>query len=287
MATIDTTLDTLRNKIRELLLPFQAPDYPVTAKHRVYKGSPIPEQLDTDLRAKILHVAVIPAPSGEQRMDGKNSSAEQVSAPNVQLTATLSATKLVGAPVTVTFSGTVVEGTRTMTQIGAAYVPHRPTTGATPAQVATGVAAAINAHAEASALVTATAAAATVTVTNKNPIAVGGSLTFDFRIGGTAQYASELRRGKAEFHVHVFGYDDPSRVRYSDAIDDGLAALEFLSLQDGTTAKLEFVRSFQTDRELSHLVYRRTLVYSVQYIRTALTTGYQVLAGLVTIKEGN
>lgn len=287
MATADTTLKDLETRIRAILLPMQVVDGAGNPAHRVYRGQPMPEGLNADLQKRIVHVAIVMAPSGEARSEGGTSSMQQVTEPDVQLSATATATKFVGTPVAVTLAGTVVAGTRLMVQVGPHYLPYQPATGATPIAVAAAVAAAVNADPSMASLVTAAAVGATVTFTNNAAITIGGSFAFDFRIGGTADFMSSTRWGKTEFHVHVFGYDDNSRAAYANAIDDILSDIRMVSLSDGTTGKLEYVRFLQTDRELSHLAYRRTLVYSVQYNRTALTTGYQVLAGLVNFMEGN
>lgn len=285
MSTLDQTMSALRAEVETALAD-------VSLQYKVYRGHPIPETLTNDLRNKIVHVSVAPSPGGERSMDEMSTALDQVSEPVVDLTATKTGNQLNAASTAVpatgsfTLAGSILAGTHTMTQIGSVYVPYTPVVGDTPDVVATAIADAINAHAEANLLVTAVAAAETVTLTTVSNAVLGQRVAFDFKIGGTANFAEEVGRRDAEFHINVYGYDDPSRALVSNTLDIALAALKFVTPSDGVPAELVFKRSLTTDRELSHVVYRRTLVYSVQYTQTALTTGYQVLAGLVRVLSG-
>lgn len=291
MATVDTMMSLLRQTIEDALLPLQTTP-PAAPAHKVYRGFPIPETLNNDLRNNIVHISVAMAPGGERADDQMLTTMDQITDPDVQLTAVISGTQLnaastnVPATGTITLSGTVVAGTRTMTQVGDVYVPYGPTAGDAPDVVAAGVAAAVNANTDAAAIATAVAVGNVVTITTLANAAIGKRVAFDFKIGGTAQFADETGRRVAEFQINIYGYDDPSRVLYSNAVDVGLSALDFLVPENDVPGKLVYARTQQIDRELSHVVYRRTLVYSVQYTQTALTTGYQVLAGLVKVQRG-
>jgi hypothetical protein len=187
---------------------------------------------------------------------------------------------------TITLAGTVVEGTHTMVHVGSAYVPYTPSPGDTSDQVAAAITAAVNADSVASTIVTANVVGSTITLTTLANAVNGQRVVLEFHIGGTAQFAAETGRERAEFQVNIWGYDDDSRALYSNTIETALNSLGFLVPDSDVPAKIDYVRKRQVDRELSHVVYRRTLVYSVQYTQTALTTGYQVLAGLVEVQRG-
>jgi hypothetical protein len=281
----------LKQTVEQALLPLQTTP-PAQPAHKVYRGFPVPETLNNDLRQNIVHVSIAVAQAGDRADDSMITSMQQLTDPDVQLTAVVSGTQLnaastsVPATGTITLSGTVVAGTHTMTQIGDVYVPYTPPVGATPAQVATAVASAVNANTDAAAIATAVAVGNVITVTTVGNAVNGHRVKFDFKIGGTALMVEETGRRHVEFQINVYGYDDPSRARYANTLDTALSAMDFLVPEDDVPAKLVYVRSQQIDRELSHVVYRRTLVYSVQYTQTALTTGYQVLAELVKVQRG-
>lgn len=285
MSTVDQVLDAARDLVTQALSGLQTSPPSFYA----YKGWPQPEELASDLANKVVHVSVYSDDLGERETTIGIDRAEQSKAPVVNLSAQLSAIKLQGgdavtpAAGTITFAGTVDPGVIMLVSVNGKSASYSPATGAYLADVATGLAAAINADATLSGVVVASASAAVVTLTALTPGVDGNAITFGLKIGGTGEVTRRTRQQAARIEIHVWAYDDASRALYANTIDDAFAEAHFLMPADGIPSRLTYRSTIQTDAEIKHGVYRRVLHYTVDYSRTRVADAVQVLEGLTTV----
>jgi len=84
----------------------------------------------------------------------------------------------------------------------------------------------------------------------------------------------EVKRQKQRFRVTCWSPDPDSRDRVAVAIDTTLAATTFLALPDGSSGRLRFAASEVTDRSESAALFRRDLIYTVEYPRSLQRTSH-------------
>ena len=82
---------------------------------------------------------------------------------------------------------------------------------------------------------------------------------------------SELRRQQQSFRVALWCGDPASRDVASAAVDLALGALDFMTLPDGSSARIRFETTSSSDRQEEADLYRRDLVYSVEYATLLLS----------------
>ena len=75
----------------------------------------------------------------------------------------------------------------------------------------------------------------------------------------------ETRRQRQVFRVVCWCPDPGSRDALAGTIDAALSDIPFISLSDGLAARLRSVASVPTDRAQAAALYRRDLLYSVEY----------------------
>lgn len=288
MATLNQVQDELVAQVKLALAQLATSVAPVNSV--VYTGHPVPQELQKDLRAKIVNVSINVSPtSGKRQTSIINKQNEIVNDPIINLTSTISATQLQGATVstqatgTITLSGSVNAGLNLMAVVGQNYIPYHPVTNIPLSQVATELAAAINANVGAAALVTAASVGTNVVLTS---VAVGiasNAIEFDLRVGGTGSIVRKTRTQKDEFQIHIWGYNDDVRGQVADAIDSYLEDVNFLQPTGEPPCRLLYTHRMQTDAENSLGIYRRVLYYTVEYSMTKSTQAYTVLQPSVSV----
>ena len=73
--------------------------------------------------------------------------------------------------------------------------------------------------------------------------------------------------------------DPGTRDLVAAAIDAQLATFDFLGLPDGMAGRLRFLGSFSTDRAQDAALYRRDLIYSMDYATTLAAALPRMLFG--------
>ena len=269
---------------------------------RVYKGWPTPEELDTDIENTITNISVFWPGQGNVTTTFTTTTVV-ASEPTVSLTANLSSAQLQGgnattaASATITFSGSVTSGTITMfilngtpTSVNgstlnpnAAAISYVPAANETLAQVATGVAAAINANSTANTQVTASASGAVVTITASSVGTAGNAITVNFQIGGTGNLIQSFRQQRETFQIHIWAPSDDDRKFFANLVDMTFAQAEFLEMATQDAGRILYKTMIQSDAESRHGIFRRVLVYTVDYPSTVLIPAVAVLDAAVTV----
>lgn len=263
MADIGDVLDVLAGQCEALVYPQGTTQPSVSqAKVVIYPGWPTPAQLDRDLAAGAAHVSVF-ATGAETNSTRYQPKAQVVSqaAPTVTLTAS-GKTVTVGGAIPSPFAAqniAVIVG-------GAPYV-HPLQSNDTLVTIATALAALIPG------------------ATNTGPVLTLPQAPDAARVGGVAGMATEWERQTQRVQITVWAPTPASRKAIASAIKAGLAQISFLVMPDGFGARIKSVASALSDGQQKVALYRRDLIYEVEYATTVASTAPVVVAHTTTIQE--
>lgn len=224
---------------------------------RVYRGWPVLGGLDADLAQGVVNVSVLGVP-------GQVRNTTRWNVPDVSMLQAATLTVAV-AQTQAVFGGTADAGQLAGLLAGGRGYVYRTAAADTPASVAAALAQAISVDQPA------LAAGGVVTVAGEQRL-VG-------RVSADAQVARELRRQEQAVRITLWCGDPASRDAVTPAIDLALAALDFITLPDGSVGRMRFVSTSSSDREEDAVLYRRDLVYSVEYPTVLRAPGPTMLFG--------
>ena len=233
----------------------------IPATVRIYRGWPNTAALDADLGAGRVNVTIFPVP--EATTVTTRYLADWLPDPVVP---TLSATV---AGVSATFAGSASPGQLAGVLVGGASYVHRTVAGDTPALVAAILAAAITPTRPA------TAAGATLTLP--------GAASVIARTAADASAALELRRQRQRFRITAWCPTPDLRDATAAALDAAFSATPFLTLADGTPARLTYASTTTFDQRQDAALYRRDLLYAVEFPTTQVAIQPSMLFGVLGI----
>ncbi len=218
---------------------------------RIHRGWPDAATLDADLLAGRVTVTV----AGDARAQRTTTRypdewrAQRFVAPGLQVS--------VGGNAA-TFSGDAGPGQLAGVLAEQVAAVHRTVVGDTAQTVAAAIAAAL---AAVPGPLSATAAQGTTVV-------VGGASAVVARALADQPSIRETRRQRQAFRVACWCPDPTTRDTVAAAIDSALATYDFLGLPDGMAGRLLYLASTATDRVQDAALYRRDLIYTVEYATT-------------------
>lgn len=223
---------------------------------KVFQGWPIPEQLDSDLKAGKLHISVWPTPM-ERVVGSRVPEWQQLSivSPTITLTAN-------GTAVTVGGSGAANQNAAVLVD-GVPYV-YAVQANDTPTSIAAALATLISANRSAS------SAGAVLTVPNSHSIVA--------RVGTTGTNIRELRRQEKVFQISVWASRFDKRDPVASAVDAALAGISRLTFSDGSQGVVRYRSSNQIDNTQKNGIYRRDILYAVEYSITQISTDTQIVS---------
>ncbi len=215
---------------------------------RIYRGWPTTAALDADLAAGAVNITVFPEATLQ---------AVTTRWPDEW---TLGAPVVAGLGVmvsgdTATFTGTADPGQVAGLLADNVAVVHRTVAGDTPERVA--------------------AVLASYLATRRIAVAAGGSVlvpgvgSLVGRVTADQPALRETRRQRQGFRLSCWCPDPATRDQAGAAIDQALSGLDFIDLPDGTAGRLRFATSIVFDQTENAALYRRDLVYTVEYATTA------------------
>lgn len=214
---------------------------------KIYRGWPNVATLRADLAAGTLNVTVFPEEGSTRNTtrwpDGAVTSSGGTPSLAVQVSGQ-------GA----TFSGAADPGQLAGLLVDRLAVVHRTVSGDTPELVAATLAKFLR-----------TARIATVSGTT---VTVPGA---GFMVGRVVADTTVLRwtRSQAQrFRVTCWCPDPTSRDRVAASIDSALASVNFVVLDDGSSGRLRYAGTTVFDQSHDAALYRRDLIYSVEYLTT-------------------
>lgn len=152
--------------------------------------------------------------------------------------------------------------------INGGYYVAQATIGQTPAQVAAALAAEIGADYS----VSVTGAAITIPA---------GLRIGDLVVGTTGSVQREVRRQERQFQITTWAGTPALRSTVAKAIDEALAQVRFLEgFADGTGGRLTYHGSPVTDFDQRQGVYRRDLIYCVEYGTIIVDAAPQIVVSI-------
>jgi len=230
---------------------------------RIYRGWPVASALDADLAAGVMNVSVFSRPNTERNTTRFPPDYQVVSIETATVAATVNAAGQVvitgAGSATVTQWVTVLAGTR----IAVAYAVLAADT---PASIAAALAGLLTAAGQ-----PATAALGVVSLT-------GSAAYLAAMAGVTASQAAEWRRQEPQIQISFWCPTPASRDNAVKLVDPVLAKTTFLTLPDDFQARLRYHNTVTMDGAEKVVLYRRDLIYTVEYATTDLDTAWQVTA---------
>ena len=233
----------------------------------LYPGWPSQTTLTTDLAAGKCHVTVFP--TNIERNTTRYPTAQQVvTTPAPTLTALISGQ-------TVTIGGTVSIPQNVAISVNGTVYTYAVQLNDTLTTIATGLSSLI--------------APAVAGTTNTGPVITfpSSARIAAARIGASGTVAAELKRQERGVMITVWANSPALRDQIAGALDVALAATEFVTLPDGYAARLIYKNSVVTDALQKSTLYRRDLVYTVEYATTQVSTVMQITGIIENITPNN
>ena len=223
---------------------------------KVYRGWPNAASLRADLAAGTLNVTVFPE-AGTTRNTTRWPDGV------VAVTGGVPSLAVEVAGTTANFSGSAASGQLAGLLVDGLAVVHRTTAGDTPELVAATLGAMLR-----------TQRIATV---SRAAVTVPGAGLLVGRVVADQSVLCWTRAQIQHFRVTCWCPDPTSRDLVAAAIDNAMAPRSFIALADGTAGRLRYVSTTVFDQSQDAALYRRDLVYSVDY----LTTVAEVLPSMI------
>ncbi len=235
----------------------------IEAPCKVMRGWPVPKQLDEDLAAGILTVSVFPMAGMERNTTRLTTDTRVLDTPEPTITATVSGQAI-------TFNGSIEAAQNVGVTLGdwqpanKTYV-YSATTNDTLTTVAAGLAALLVADG--------IAATSVGPVLSLPSTAIGSAIVGVF---GTAW--QEFKRQERGVMVSLWCPNPEMRDLAAPIIDIALVQNEHLLLGDGSGARMVYQRTMISDERQTVEIYRRDLIYMVEYGTNVITSVPQIIS---------
>ncbi len=232
---------------------------------RVYRGWPQTGALDLDLAAGIVNVSVFAVPD-----DARNTTRWGAVTQTTQAMPSLSV-KVFGT--SATFSGTGGAG-----QVAGLLVDNQPfvyrgQAGDTPALVAAVLAQDVR--------------AVRACWLSGTTVSVPGAIRVAARVVADGSALTEWGRQEQGFRVTAWCPNPEIRDVVCSAIGNALSATAFLTLADGTSGRIRYRNTASIDDAQNAQLYRRDLVYGVEYATSIKASAPSLLFGDVQVAGGD
>lgn len=231
----------------------------------LYRGWPQAAALDADLAAGRLHVTVSPEARPQAVTTRHPDRWDEIAAPTPGLSVVVE-----GRSATV--QGSAHPGQVAGLMVDGMAVVHRTAPGDTPAMVAAVLATYLRTRR------IVTVEGATLTVPGTGPM-VG-------RVVADRTLRRETRRQRQVFRLTAWCPEPGLRDALSSALDAAFSAVDFIDLPDGTRGRLLFRGSTVSDQGRTARVYRRDLLYAVDYATTVQEVRPAMIFGDMRVAPG-
>jgi hypothetical protein len=215
----------------------------VGADCRIYRGWPAPAALDTDLRAGRVNVTVFPDSAPGQSLTRYPS--EWHGTPTIPT--------LLGSVAgdTVSFTGTADAGQVSGIKIGNRTFVYRTVSGDTPYAVVANLAALIRQE--------------RIVHLAGSSVSIPGAASIVVRTVADSPAVREVRRQSHDIRISFWCPTPTLRDNATETVDIALAALTFVGLPDTSQGRIGYKNTAIFDQSQSAILYRRDLIYSVEY----------------------
>jgi hypothetical protein len=105
------------------------------------------------------------------------------------------------------------------------------------------------------------------------------------RVGVVGTSQRELRRQERQFQITIWADTPAHRDAVSQPIDIALAATDWLTLADGSMGRLIYHGSPLSDFEQKQAIYRRDLIYAVEYATVQTATDTQIVVQTTNLQN--
>jgi hypothetical protein len=246
MADIIDVANALTNVVRQAVYPMGTAQPPVAGELvHVFTGWPIPGNMQVDIKAGNANIAVFPA-GAEENLTRFPQAWQVVASPAITLVITIHGNNA--------------------TLSGATSTPQ------TIALIANNKAYAYAVQASDTLTSIMTALAGMIAVDHPGVASSGAVLTVPSgvaltagTVGGQAEATREVRRQRKEFTVTIWSPTQPIRDALGAAIDVALAQFEYLTLVDGSMARIRYASTFLNDSAAKVGLFRREISYRIEY----------------------
>ncbi len=113
-------------------------------------------------------------------------------------------------------------------------------------------------------------------------LAVPEATHFTARVVAGVGALQEIRRQVQEFRIAMWCPTPALRDALAPVIDTALMANDFIALADGSYGRIRFANGFTTDESADASLYRRDLIYAVEYPTTLAQLTPAMLFGTMT-----
>lgn len=236
---------------------------------RIYPGWPDRSNLDRDLRqpTPVVNITFFKLEVGERNVTRFSRDWETISQSPKTLALTVDPT---GKQITV--SGTIATPQNVLLMINGKPYHHAVQSNDTLAGIAADLATKVNVDTPAS------SAGAVITIPDAYRV-MG-------RVGTSGKMMRELRRQEARFMATVWAHDPKVRSDASKILDIALSTPAFMSMPDGSKARIIYERSADDDAPQKELLYRRDLVFCVEYATVEIADAYEIVVIPLNITGG-
>lgn len=233
---------------------------------RIYRGWPNPSALDADLAAGRINVTVFPLEFKLRNVTRfpAHWTPLDIHAPTLKASVSGISATLYGTASAGQLAGLLVDG-RT-------YV-YRTQANDTPESVAANLASLVRAD--------------RIALLTNASVAIPGAAQLEARTVADGGALMEVRRQEQHFRLTAWCPDPATRDATASAIDADFATRPFIDLPDGTQGRLLYAGTAVFDQSQDAALYRRDLIYSVEYATTRSTTQPAMLFGTGAINTAS
>lgn len=242
---------------------------------KIFAGWPLPQNLDNDVAAGIADISIY-APRAHWKNTTRYPRNEmQLTAPVKTITATVNA-----AQTQVTIGGTLSLPQNVAIVVNGTGVSYGCQSGDTPSLIAAGIVALL--------------IAAGVGAANIGPaITITNPTNLSARVGGAGTTIREVMRQEQMFQIS-FWCPSAAAGQVPDAIRSALAApvkvalsvLSFLTLADGSAARIITAGDYLSDDVSKPNVYRRDIMYQIEYPTTQTQIETEIVLAKIDLSGG-
>ena len=107
------------------------------------------------------------------------------------------------------------------------------------------------------------------------------------RVGVTGTGNFEIKRQEKQFRIIIWADSPGHRAALAKVLDPGLSRLTFINLPDFTSGRIRYHSNTESDAAQKQLLYRRDLIYTVEYGTVDVATYSQITQFVVIVENEN
>ena len=230
---------------------------------KIYPGWPVPNVLETDIAAGIVHVSVYSLPT-ERRTSRHIGRRWQVTAPGTPtITAAVTLNQVV-------LGGAVTSPQNVYLLVNGKGYAYAVQVSDTLTSIATALAVLLHGDFPAAS-------------SNGSVLTIPGAYSVTARVGAVGTAMQELRRQEKQFQISIWAQTPTMRSAVAGVVDVALSESSDVVFPDGSHGILLYSHSFESDQAQKSGLYRRDLIFTVDFATTKTAAAPQVIAPVINI----